>query len=130
MSDQHMPLQDMEPDLAEVQQVEPPDIATVPVRIEGPIESRELPSKRIATRTVAVSATVGSMLLSHDPRRKSATIVARSQDILIGASQAQSQLNGAWWPGVIPFVITSVTEVWAIGDGGNTDVSIVEEYWA
>lgn len=77
-----------------------------------------------------VITTAGVKLLSADPRRKTATIIARTQDIQIGANQAQSQLNGAWIPGVVPFVITSVGEVWAIGVGGNTDVSVIEEYFA
>lgn len=126
----HVPTPDMEPDLKEVQQVEDDSSHVIPVKICEPAEVRELPSKRIATRTVTVGSTAGAKLLSADPRRKFATIIPRTQDILIGASQSQAQLNGAWLPSVVPFVISSVSELWAMGDGASTDVSVIEEYWA
>lgn len=129
MTTPHVDTREMEPELSEVQQIEYEE-HVIPVKICEPTEVRELPSKRIATRTVAVGTTAGVKLLSADPRRKFATIIARSQDILIGASQSQAQLSGAWVPGVLPFVISSVSEVWAIGDGAETNVSIIEEYWA
>ena len=126
----HVPTPDMEPDLEEVQQVQDYDTHVIPVKVCEPTEVRELPSKRFAARTVPVSGTAGTRLLSHDPRRKFATIIGRTQDLVIGATQAQAQLNGSWIPGVVPFVITSVAEVWAKGDGDATDVSVIEEYWA
>jgi hypothetical protein len=120
----------MEPDLKEVQQVEADETYVIPVKVCEPTEVRELPSKRIATRTVVVGATAGVKLLSADPRRKSATIIGRTQDLLIGATQSQAQLTGAWIPGVVPFAITSMSELWAVGDGAETNVSVIEEYWA
>lgn len=126
----HIDTADMEPDLNAVQQVEDYDSHIIPVKICEPAETRELPSKRIAMRTVAVSTTAGAKLLSADPRRKFATIIAKTQDIKIGATQAQAQLNGAWIPGVVPFQVSSVSELWAVGDGASTDVSVIEEYWA
>lgn len=126
----HVSTQAMQPDLDDVLQVEDVDSHVIPVKVSEAVETRELPSKRLAVRTVPVITTAGVKLLSADPRRKTATIIARTQDIQIGANQAQSQLNGAWIPGVVPFVITSVGEVWAIGVGGNTDVSVIEEYFA
>jgi hypothetical protein len=127
---QHIPTPDMEPDLNVVQQVETDDYHTIPVKVCEPVEARELPTKRIAPRTVTVDTVAGGKLLSADPRRKFATIIARTQDITIGATQAQAQLNGAWVPGVVPFVVSTVGELWATGDGGTTDVSVIEEYWA
>lgn len=126
----HVPTSDMEPDLNEVQQVDKGELHVIPVQIAEPVESRELPSKRIAPRTVPVSATVGTKLLSADPRRKFATIIARTDDLLIGANQAQAQISGSWVPGVLPLVVTTVAELWAIGDGSATDVTVIEEYWA
>jgi hypothetical protein len=120
----------MEADLNEVQQVEDDSAHIIPVKICEPVESRELPTKRIAPRTVPVTSTAGSKLLSADPRRKFATIIARTQDIIIGANQSQAQLAGAWIPGILPLRIETVGELWAMGSGGNTDVSVIEEYWA
>lgn len=126
----HTPTPDMQPDLGDVLQEEAPELGVVPVKICEPVEARELPSKRLGPRTVPLGSTVASKLLSRDPRRKSATIIARTQDILIGANQSQAQLSGAWVPGVVPLVITAEAELWAIGDGASTDVTVIEEYWA
>jgi hypothetical protein len=120
----------MEPSLTEVQQVEVDDKFVVPTKLCEPAEVRELPSKRIASRTVTVTATEGAKLLSVDPRRKFATIIARSDDIMIGATQSQAMLTGAWVPGVVPLVVSSVSELWAMADSITTDVSVIEEYWA
>ena len=125
----HVPLEDMEPSLNEVQQVD--DYAQViPVKVCEPVEARELPTKRIAPRTVVVSATVGANLLSADPRRKFATIIGRTQDLYLGATQAQAQASAAWIPGVLPLVVSSTAELWAMADGSTTDVTVIEEYWA
>lgn len=126
----HVPTPDMQADLDDVLQVEDVDSHVIPVKVNEAVETRELPTKRIATRTVSVIQAAGTKLLSADPRRKFATIIGKSQDIKLGANQAQAKLNGAWVPAVVPFVITSVSEVWAIGDGADTDVSVIEEYWA
>lgn len=128
--DGYVPSPGMQPDLDEVLQVENVETHLVPVKISEPVEVRELPSKRMSVRTVSVGTTAGVKLLSADPRRKSATLTSRTQDVLIGTTQAQSQLSGVWVPGVVPLVITSVAELWAIGSGGTTDVSVIEEYWA
>lgn len=125
----HVDTRDMEPDLDEVQQAEAP-LTAVPVEISGPVETRELPTKRIAPRTVAVGTVAASKLLGADPRRKFATIIGRTQDILIGANQAQAKLSGAWMPGVVPYVTYTQSELWGIGDGADTDVTVIEEYWA
>lgn len=129
-TDLHVPSPGMQPDLDDVLQVENVDPHLVPVKVCEPVDARELPAKRLSTRTVPVGTLAGVKLLSADPRRKSATIIARTQDILIGANQAQAQLSGAWVPGVLPLAITSVSEVWAVSTGADTDVSVIEEYWA
>lgn len=127
----HSHTQDMKPDLDEVLQLDtPPELTAIPVTISEPVEARELPSKRIAPRTVTLDFATAGQLLSRDPRRKQATLIARTQDILIGANQSQAGLTGAWIPGTVPFVVTSVAELWGIGNGAGTDVTVIEEYWA
>jgi hypothetical protein len=121
----------MQPDLDEIQQVEDYDkLHVIPVEICGPAEVRELPSIRVAPRTVTVDTVAGAKVLSADPRRKTATIIARAGDIRIGASQSQAQLSGAWLPLKTPVQISSVGQLWAVGDTAPTDISVIEEYWA
>lgn len=126
---EHIPTPDMDPSLNEVQQVDETD-HVIPVFIKGPVETRELPSKRTNPRTVDVLDIAGSKLLSADPRRKFATIIARTNDIRIGATQSASMLTGSWLPNVVPFVVYGTGELWASGEGGDTEVSVIEEYWA
>ena len=125
----HVDTQDMQADLNEVQQVEESD-HVIPVSVNGPVETRELPSKRTNPRTVAVTNGVGAKALSADPRRKFATIVARTNDIRLGANQSASVLAGSWIPNVVPLVVYGTGELWISGEGGDTDVSVIEEYWA
>ena len=127
---EHTPSPDMAPSLDEVLQTDVDDLHVIPVKLCEPTEVRELPSKRISTRTVPLTATAGNKLLSADPRRKFATIIARTSDIRIGSSQAEAQLTGSWIPSTVPFPVTSKAELWAMGDGASTDVSVIEEYWA
>lgn len=126
----HTSTQDMQPDLEEVLQTEDIALQHIPVDVCGPVETRELPSKRLSARTVTVGTVAAAKVLSADPRRKFATIIARTSDILIGSNQSGALLSGAWVPGSVPFVITTVSEVWAVGDGDATDVSVIEEYFA
>lgn len=127
---EHTPSADMAPSLDEVLQTDYDEPHVIPVKLCEPTEVRELPAKRISTRTVAVIATAGSKLLSSDPRRKSAIVIARTQDIRIGSSQSESQLTGSWIPKTLILPVTSKGELWAMGDGAPTDVSVIEEYWA
>lgn len=124
----HVPTQDMQPDLDEVQQVTEDHV--IPVTVSGPVETRELPARPTNPRTVAVVSGVGAKLVAADPRRKFVTIIARTNDIRIGGTQSASILGGSWIPNVVPFVIHGTGDLWASGDGGDTDVTVVEEYWA
>lgn len=131
MTEEHLSTTVMKPDLNEVLQVDvETELHVIPVSLDEPVETRELPSKRISPRTVTLDFTVAGLILSRDPRRKQATIIARTQDILIGASQAGAALSGAWVPGTIPLVVTAVSELWGLGNGAATDVTVIEEYWA
>jgi hypothetical protein len=105
----------------------------VDVAVVGQVETRELPAVRAGYRTeAAVGAAVGAKILAFEPRRKSAVIVAQSQDIYVGISQAGVQAGtsgAARWPALVPFVVTHLDEVWAIAVTGTTDISVLAEYW-
>lgn len=120
----------MEPSINEVQQVEGDTGYVLPVKVCEPTETRELPSKRVGPHMTNVGATVGVKLIADDPRRKRVTIIAREQDILIGATQAQAQLAGAWVPSGTPVQLDTRAELWALSVTETTDISIIEEYWA
>lgn len=113
---------------------EPGEPRPVQVTVCGPTEVRELPAAgHPGYKTDTVGTAVGVKLLPMEPRRKSATIVARTSDLWISSSQAgaQAQAGGAmWWPAAVPYVVGHLHEVWAVADGAETAVSVESVYWS
>ena len=128
--DTHDSTQDMVPDLESVLQVEAEDNHVIAVKVCEPVDVRELPTGRISLRAMFVSTAVGTKLLSDDPRRKKASIIAKTNDIRIGSTQAASTLTGVWVPNGQQLTVTASGELWACGTVDNTEVSVIEEYWA
>lgn len=104
-------------------------VPPLPVTTVDPVQTRELPAKHTAYFTVgSVGTAAGVRLVPHDPRRKSVTVLALDQDVVLGGTQAAA-LSGAQWPANVPFVSTSVGEMWATSVTATTDVSVIAEYW-
>jgi hypothetical protein len=101
----------------------------IPVCMDEPVRSQELPSRAGACYTAGAVDTNGQKILGRDPRRKSATIIGLTQDILLGTTQANARA-GARIPAVVPFVITSVDEYWAASVTATTDITVITEQWA
>ena len=126
---------DMHADPEDVVQAEDYTEGTRPVDVSvcGQVETRELPAVRAGYRTEsAVGTAVGVKILAFEPRRKSAVIIAQSQDIYVGISQAGVQAGtsgAARLPALVPFVVTHLDEVWAISVASTTDISVLAEYW-
>lgn len=120
----------------EIVQCEPPAAGTpVPVVVQGPVETREVPAAGPAgyLTATAVGAAIGVKVLGLEPRRKSATIMALSQDIWISTTQAGAQAGagGAMrWPSLVPKVIDHINEVWVCAVSGTTDVSVETVKWS
>jgi hypothetical protein len=126
---------EMHADAEDVVQAEETYDPTRPINVTvcGPTEVRELPAVRSGYRTEqGVGTAVGVKLLAFEPRRKSAVILALSQDIYLSNSQAGAQSGAAGAariPAVVPFVVGHLDEVWATSVASTTDISIVAEYW-
>lgn len=124
------------PDPEEIIQYEPPTAAgPVPVAVQGPVETREVPAAGPPGyfTVTGLGAVVAVRVLPLEPRRKSATIMAQSQDIWISGSQAgaQSGVSGAMrWPALVPKVIDHMHEVWVCAVAGTTDVSVETVKWS
>lgn len=111
------------------QQDEPAELMpTLPVVVEGTARTQEVPARSGPCYTAEVGTTA-EKILGRDPRRKSATIIAISQDVRIGTTQASAQ-SGARIPAVVPFVLGAMDEYWAAAVTGTTDISIITEQWA
>lgn len=106
----------------------------VAVAVAGPVQTRELPSRTPGYKTdQAVGTTVAVKVLPFEPRRKSALLVAISQDVWIGASQASAQSGAAGamrWPALVPYVVDHMDEVWVCAVTGTTDVGSESRFWS
>lgn len=128
---------DLTPEPEEIVQAEEHDAGEyTPVKVSvcGPVETRELPAIRAGYATAqGVSTTVAVRLLSFEPRRKSAVIIAQDQDIWLSNSQAGAQMGASSAirvPAVVPFVIDHLDEVWACAVADTTDISVMTNFWS
>ena len=101
----------------------------IPVCVDEPVRTHELPARAGACYTAGGVGTNGQKILGRDPRRKAATIIGLTQDILIGTTQANARA-GARIPAVVPFVINTIDEYWAASVTSTTDISVITEQWA
>lgn len=127
---------EMHADAEDIVQAEEPYDPSRPINVTvcGPTEVRELPAVRAGYRTEqGVGTAVAVKLLTFEPRRKGAVILALSQDIYISGSQAGAQsgaAGGARIPAVVPFPVSHLDEVWACSVASTTDISVMAEYWS
>lgn len=123
-------------DPEDIVQVEEPHDPTRPINVAicGPTEVRELPAVRAGYRTEQqVSSTVAAKVLAFEPRRKSAVVLALTQDMWISNSQAGAMSGAAGAmrvPALIPWPVTNLDELWACAVTGSTDIGIQAEYWS
>lgn len=119
-------------DIAELQpsQETPVSMPPLPVVVDGPAVVREESSEFAGIFTVSGVDTTGAQIVSRDPRRRSFTLWALTDDIRLGRSQAQARSSGAVLPKGQQLTITSVGELWAAAVTTSTDISVVAERWA
>lgn len=134
----------LEPDNAELQQVEAPalPLGPIPVKVEGPVRVQTMPAKgEGAYRIVQVAGLVTSgasgsgavRVLTADPRRQSAYVLAIDNDLYIGSEMGQA--NNAQvampWPAGTPMPVGHAGEVWASSQSSSGSVvAIIAEQWA
>lgn len=144
---------EIEPDDATVEQEEaPPGLGCIPVTVEGPVRSVELPAKGNGSRRYPVGTTQPVRILGRDPRRKRATVqvydaTGATRGIFHGATETElTPTDGATAPAFAArlaatgpasapvaselLVITSLDELWVIADTAACEVSVISEQWA
>lgn len=105
-------------------------IPPIPTIVCEPVRSLALPNKRHTFTTIgAVGTTVGVQLVGRDPRRASVTVIGLDQDIRLGTTQSES-VSGGRIPASVPFVLTSMGELWATSVSSTTDITVICEYWS
>lgn len=144
------PIADISPDDATVEQAEYPHgvMTTLPVCVEGPVQTQALPTQGSGSRRVTLSTTQPQRLLGKDPRRARATIQVydasgATHGIFHGPTQNEvnppssyaARLGVTLPAGGIPvasaiLTVTSREELWAVADTAACEVSVVSEQWA
>lgn len=127
---------DLTSDPQEIVQAEEPYAPALPIAVSqcGPVQTRELPARTAGYRTEqGVGGTVAVRLLTFEPRRKAALVMAVGQDIWLSGSQAGAMAAAAGAirvPASVPWPIDHLEEVWAMAVTGTTDISIQSSYWS
>lgn len=124
-----MPTEINEPSDDELLQVEE-ELKAVPVEINTPVNTRELPSKFGSMFTEQSVGSTAVRILGRDPRRKSAQIIGLSQNLRFGPTQSVAQSTGAEWPAVVPLVTNCFDELWVAATTSTTNISVIQEWWA
>jgi hypothetical protein len=114
-----------------VQDAEPtPALMTVPVALDGPVRTQQLPRSSSGRRTVRVGTTP-RRVLSADPRRARTLILPQSNTITLGSSQSEATgTYAAVWPAWLPLELFDADELWIAAPAGDTDVTVITENWA
>lgn len=120
------------PDLDGLQQQDAPALpmAPVPVAVEGPVLTHELPSRIGPIDMYQLSATAWTKILYADRKRKTAQVLFTTQDALISRTGSGSVANGAPWPKNIPLPISHCDELYAAAATAGTVATVVQEVWA
>jgi hypothetical protein len=132
----------IETDTDDVVQTEAePSLTTIPVTVEGPTRTQELPAKASGMRLVTLTTNVPTRILGNDPRRKRAILIAfplageTVPGITIGTSRNEvTSPYSAFIPVVNgmshQLVLTASDELWVMANNDNTRVSVIAEQWA
>jgi len=122
---------ELEPDLQDVLQLEAP-LAAMPVRIEGPVRTQQLPNRDRTARLVTATTARYLQLLTADPHRAFAEIESFDQDVYLAYDQTASigDTNVQRCAKGRPYRITARTAVYVAAVTSTTQVSVAQERWA
>lgn len=112
-------------------------IPAVPVHVDGPVQVQGLPPRTSVVRTLTVDNVTPAELLSRDPRRCRAVIIAFSANIVIGLNSADviaqggSPATGATVPANQMLTIYGWSRLFVASKTATpAQVSVITESWA
>lgn len=142
------PAVDLDVDDAAVEQDVAPPLGALPVVVETPVRTQQLPARAAGYRRVTVGTTEPLRVLGRDPRRRR---------VLVQVYDATGTTHGAFYgttrnevtppaafaarlgvtlpAGGIPVAspvieLTSMDELWVLADTAACDVTVAAEQWA
>lgn len=105
-------------------------LEAIPVVVVRAVRTKELPSRSTGVLTFVLGATP-VRLLTRDPKRTRATVIAFDQDMIIGttSNQALSASSGGRWPNLGPLVWGGSEELWATAFTGAGSCTVIIDQW-
>lgn len=126
-----MSTDDLTPDIEDVLQEQPAPVpmTPIPVVLEGPADTRQLPTRSpgMATLDLTVDPT---RVLQDDPRRSRAILQVAGDAVILGTSQSAATHAGARLADGTTVTLTTSGEVWARAGTGTATLSVISEQWA
>ena len=114
------------PDLDELLQ-EAPQLATVPVKVDGSVLIQRLPNRYVQSTTFeAVDALAFVKVLEETEKRSVARLISLDGQMIVKAGG----LEGCRWPANVPFEVTHTQAVKVRAVTGTTTIGVVQEFWA
>lgn len=104
-------------------------IPTIPVTVEGPVQSQAMPTRGGATvqRKVGV---VPDRILNEDPRRSRVILVSKDDDMYVAFDQASIlSATAAIWPKLVPLTITCTSQIYVAAVSTASVISAIPEQW-
>lgn len=127
----------MTPDVDAVEQQPAPELATVPVRVEGPVQAQTLPALHGRHGSVRTSATDAELLSGADARRGRLVLLLIGDpavDSFFVGNSAQAAERGVGeatqWPAREPMVIRHREAVYVRSSTDGLVLSYWTELWA
>lgn len=118
-----------EPTVAEVEASEISDVPTVAVIVSTPVRTQDLPATTGEMGSRDGIGTDPIKLFDADPRRKSLTLIAKTNPMLVARSQQECSARGAEWPIAVPLVLTHKEAVYVAAQTATIKVSWDHELW-
>ena len=117
------------PELDEVMQR--PDVPVcVPVHVDGPVTTHELPS-RFGTVFVVTATTTPQQILGADRQRKKATLISTDNPFLISITRSiNGSQTAAIWPINVPYYATHCDAITVATSTSTATISVITENWA
>lgn len=122
-------------DLAEVlQEPERPELGlpvSVPVSVDGPVQTHAVPSVSAGSRTFVVSTTA-RRVANADPRRRIVRILGTGGTFRVGATQNEvsSDMTSATWPASVPLELTHSDAIYVQAATTDVTLAVIVENWA
>ena len=123
-------------DIADVlQEPERPELGipvSIPVSVDGPVQTHAVPSVSSGLRTRTVTATEAVRVANIDPRRRILRLLGTGGSFRVGNTQgeAANSMTSATWPASVVLELTHGDAVYAIAASTDVTLTIITENWA